>query len=146
MNLARISMLGFVAAVLALGWLVAIKSIFGTEPISIGIQVAAALLMLWARLTFGMRSFHAAANPTEGELVTSGPYAIVRNPIYAAAILFTWTGVAVHASLESVALGLVVAAGMIVRILAEEKMLRTRYGNAYADYEKCVKRLVPGIF
>ena len=146
MNLARISMLGFVAAVLALARLVAIRSIFGTEPISIGIQIAAALLMLWSRMTFGMRSFHAAANPTEGELVTKGPYAIVRNPIYAAAILFTWTGVAVHASLESIALGLVVAAGMIVRILAEEKMLRTRYGAAYADYEKRVKRLVPGVF
>ncbi len=146
MNLARVSMLGFAAAALALARLVMIKSVFATEPISIGIQVAAALFMLWARLTFGMRSFHAAANPTEGGLVTNGPYAIVRNPIYVAAILFTSTGVAVHASLESIALGVVVAVGMIVRILAEEKMLRARYGNAYADYEKRVKRLVPGVF
>lgn len=146
MNLARVSVLGFVVAVLALGRLIMIHSIFGTEPISIGIQVGAALLMVWARATFGMRSFHAAANPTEGGLVTSGPYAIVRNPIYAAVILFTWAGVAVHASVESVVLALVITAGMIVRVLAEEQLLRAHFGADYAEYAKRVKRLVPGVF
>jgi protein-S-isoprenylcysteine O-methyltransferase Ste14 len=146
MNLARLSILGFVAAVAALVGLLYTQSLFGTEPISIGLQVAAALLMVWARATFGMRSFHAAANPTDGELVTHGPYGIVRNPIYAAAILFTWAGVAAHASLVSVALGLVVAGGMLARIFSEERMLRARYGSTYAEYEKRVKRLVPGVF
>jgi protein-S-isoprenylcysteine O-methyltransferase Ste14 len=146
MSLARVSILGFAVAVAALVRLFYIQSLFGTEPISIGIQVAAGLLMVWARVTFGKRSFHAAANPTEGGLVTNGPYAFVRNPIYAAAILFTWTGVAVHLSLESAALALVMGAGMLARIFAEEKMLRPRYGAAYSEYEKRVKRLVPGVF
>lgn len=146
MSWARISLVGLVAAVLALVRLCYTNSIFGVGPISISLQVAAALLMLYARLTFGMRSFHAAANPTEGELVTHGPFAFVRNPIYAAAISFTWVGVAVHWNLENAILGLVVAAGMLVRILAEEKLLHARYGAEYAGYQKRVKRLVPWIF
>jgi protein-S-isoprenylcysteine O-methyltransferase Ste14 len=41
-----------------------------------------------ARVTFGRRSFHAAANPTAGGLVTTGPYRLIRHPIYTAACLF----------------------------------------------------------
>jgi len=41
-------------------------SLFAAIPIGIALQVLAALLMVWARLTFGLRSFHAAANPTAG--------------------------------------------------------------------------------
>jgi protein-S-isoprenylcysteine O-methyltransferase Ste14 len=146
MNSARISIVALVLSVLALARLCYTNSIFGTGPVSIGVQVAAALFMLWARWTFGMRSFHAAANPTEGKLVTSGPFAIVRNPIYTAVIVFTWAAVAVHWSVENALLGLVIAGGMLVRILAEEKMLRARYGEEYAAYERRVKRIVPLVF
>ena len=48
--------------------------------------------MVAARITFGRRSFHAAANPTEGGLVTTGPYAYIRHPIYAAILYFVWAG------------------------------------------------------
>lgn len=41
-----------------------------TRPVAIAVQVPAALLMNWARWSFGARSVHAGANPTEGGLVT----------------------------------------------------------------------------
>jgi protein-S-isoprenylcysteine O-methyltransferase Ste14 len=69
-------------------------AIFGTGPITITIQVIAALLMVWARLTFGIRSFHGTANPTAGGLVTTGPYRYIRHPIYAAILYFFWAGIA----------------------------------------------------
>src|SRR6476619_3918762 len=68
-------------------------SLIAKLPVGIAFQIAAAVLMLWARVTFGARSFHATANPTEGGLVTSGPYRFWRHPIYAAVLLFVWTGV-----------------------------------------------------
>jgi protein-S-isoprenylcysteine O-methyltransferase Ste14 len=145
MNPSRVSLLATAAAVAALVRLVWTQALFGVGPISIGVQVAAALLMLWARLTFGLRSFHAAADTTAGELVTNGPYAFVRNPIYAAVILFVWTGACAHPSVESVLLALVVFAGMLTRILMEERFLRQRY-REYADYCARVKRLVPFVF
>ncbi|MCY2959477.1 MAG: isoprenylcysteine carboxylmethyltransferase family protein [Planctomycetota bacterium] len=139
------SLLGFLVAVAAMIALVATESLFGTGPISIGIQVAAFALMAWARIVFGARSFHAAAGPTAGGLVTTGPFAFVRNPIYAAVLLFTWTGVAVHFSPLSAALGLVVLIGMLTRIHFEERSLRAHYPD-YAEYERRVKRLVPYVF
>jgi len=145
MQVKVLSIVGFTSAVFALFGLILRDSLLGVGPISIGIQVAAFALMVWARIVFGVRSFHAAANTTEGELVTSGPFAFVRNPIYTAVVLFTWTGVAVHFSAVNAALGLVVLAGMLVRIYFEEQMLRARY-PAYADYSRRVKRLVPFVF
>ncbi|HTF88143.1 MAG TPA: isoprenylcysteine carboxylmethyltransferase family protein [Planctomycetota bacterium] len=145
MNASRISLLATGAAVLGLVGLIYTGSLLGTGPVSIGLQAAAALLMIWARIVFGMRSFHAAADTTSGELVTRGPYALVRNPIYAAVILFTWAGVAVHFSLQSALLGLVVLGGMLTRILIEERFLRSRYSE-YGQYAQRVKRLVPFVF
>ena len=38
-------------------------AIVGTGPVSISLQLLGLALMIWARLTFGLRSFHYAANP-----------------------------------------------------------------------------------
>src|SRR5215813_5692154 len=80
------SLLAFALLVAVLVALVSLKAVFAVEPIGIAIQVLAVLLMIWARATFGVRSLHAAANPTGGGLVTSGPYRFLRHPIYAAVL------------------------------------------------------------
>ena len=56
-----------VAVVILVGVLVLLLrrgELLGAGPASIAFQFIAVLLMLWARVTFGRRSFHAAANPT----------------------------------------------------------------------------------
>ena len=120
-------------------------SLIAATPIGIALQVLAALLMLWARLTFGMRSFHATANPTAGGLVTSGPYRYWRHPIYAAVLLFTWTGVLAHGAaptLIDLALAAVATLMTIVRVLAEEQLLRVAMPE-YAGYADRTKRFIP---
>jgi len=64
-----------VVAAAALAWLFVIHHLIASNPILLVVQASAVLLMLWARVTFGRRSFHATANTTEGGLVTTGPYA-----------------------------------------------------------------------
>jgi|SRR5947209_1104391 len=117
-------------------------SLFGAGLVSISLQIAGLLLVLWARLTFGMRSFHFAANPTEGPLITSGPYRYIRNPIYAAVWLVSWTGIAVHWSLTNALLGLVILAALIVKIFCEELLLRHKYPE-YRNYAQRTSRLIP---
>src|SRR6476661_7587203 len=137
-----VSILATVVLMAAAAALVFRGAILGTGPVSISLQLLGLALMIWARLTFGLRSFHYAANPTQGELVTKGPYRYVRNPIYAAAWLVIWSGVAVHWSPMNGALAAFVAVTLLIRIACEEQLLRGAYPE-YADYATKTARLIP---
>jgi protein-S-isoprenylcysteine O-methyltransferase Ste14 len=137
-----VSILATVLLIAAAVALVFRGAILGTGPVSISLQLLGLALMVWARMTFGLRSFHYAANPTQGGLVTRGPYRYVRNPIYAAAWLIIWTGVAVHWSPMNGALAAVAAMLLLVRIACEEPLLRSAYPE-YAEYSRKTARLVP---
>ena len=120
-------------------------ALFSWSPITIGLQVCAGLLMLWARLTFGTRSFHAAANATEGGLVTTGPYRYIRHPIYTAIVLFVWAGAVPNWSLAIAAMAALATIGALVRMLCEEQLLVQRYPE-YASYAKVTNRMIPYLF
>jgi len=139
------SFFGLLAAVAALVTLVFRHSLFATSPIAIALQVLAALLMIWARLTFGGRSFHAGADPTEGGLVTTGPYRFFRHPIYAAIIYFVLVAVLTHPNTINLLMFLLATAGLAVRMFAEENLLVKRYPE-YADYAARTKRVIPFIW
>lgn len=143
-NAAWLSTVVVVVLLLAIVGLYFTHSLLGHDPLTIGLQVAAILLMIWARITFGLRSFHYAANPTEGGLVTTGPYRFVRHPIYAAILLFVWTGVAANWSLRAAALGLLATAMTFLRMIFEERLVRERYPE-YADYARRTRRVIPYI-
>jgi protein-S-isoprenylcysteine O-methyltransferase Ste14 len=140
-----LSLLGFLLIVIALGILLALRAVFSPKPWAIALQITAALLMLWARVTFGMRSFHADAKPTAGGLVTTGPYRYIRHPIYAAICLFVWAGVLAHLSPIAIGLGLLATIGVLVRIRCEEALVTESYPE-YRDYSARTKRLLPGLW
>jgi len=121
------------------------RSLFSPSPFAIAAQCAAVALMIWARLTFGGRSFHAAANPTEGGLVTTGPYRYIRHPIYTAACLFGWAGVVANWSAVAAALGVLLFLGALGRMLCEERLVAERYPE-YRQYASVTKRMVPYLF
>ena len=140
-----ISILGLVVMVGALIGLYKIGVLFTAQPIAIALQLIAVGLLIWSRITFGRRSFHAAANPTAGGLVTTGPYRLIRHPIYTAACLFGWGPIAVHRSLVSVALGILLLLGALLRMLCEEQLVKQKYPE-YVAYSKVTKRMVPYLF
>src|SRR3974390_3575856 len=100
-----LSLFGYLGMVGGLVWMLATKNLFSPIPTVIVLQTGSFLLFLWARFIFGRRSYHVAANPTEGGLVTTGPYTVIRHPIYAAMCVFTWAGVAGHWSRGTVVCG-----------------------------------------
>jgi len=140
-----ISILGLVVMIGALVGLYEIGVLFTAQPIAIALQLIAIGLMVWARVTFGRRSFHAAANPTVGGLVTTGPYRIIRHPIYTAACLLGWAAIVVHWSLVGVALGILLLLGALVRMRCEEHLVKQKYPE-YVEYARVTKRMVPYLF
>jgi protein-S-isoprenylcysteine O-methyltransferase Ste14 len=118
------------------------RQLFATGPVTFAVQALAVLLMVWARLSFGGRSFHAAANPTAGGIVTKGPYRFLRHPIYASTLWFLWAGFAAHVSVGTAIAVLVASGAVVVRILTEERLLVERYPE-YREYAARTKRVIP---
>lgn len=142
MNLKSASLIGYILLVIILLALVIEKSLLATGYVAIIVQIIAVLLMIWARITFGRRSFHAAANPTEGGLVTRGPYAYIRHPIYASILYFLWAGVFSHFTVITLILGVFGTVGASIRIYAEEQLVVQQYPQ-YVDYASRTKRVIP---
>lgn len=140
--LKTVSVLGYLAMIGGLVGLIALRAILSSNPLVIAVQLAALSLITWARITFGRRSFHAAANPTEGGLVTNGPYRYIRHPIYTAMCLFAAASIVAHMSTATVSCGLLMAAGSVLRIYCEEKLVIERYPE-YAQYAARTKRMIP---
>ena len=140
-----LSVAAFAVAALAIVELFLIRHLFARSPILVAVQVGAVALMVWSRLTFGARSFHAAASTSAGGLVTSGPYRYWRHPIYASIIYFVWAGEVASPTARSLAAAAVVTLALVGRMLLEESFLRTTYPE-YRDYTRRAKRLVPFLF
>ena len=143
--LKTISLLGLLLMAAGLVGLYVMRSLFSWSPATLVLQAVAIALMAWARVTLGRRSFHAAADPTAGGLVRTGPYAYIRHPIYTAACLFGLGGVVAHPTALAFALLGLMLAGGIVRMLCEERLLVEEMPG-YRDYMKTTKRMVPYVF
>ena len=140
-----LSVVAFAAMVGGLVGLLYSDALFADQPLVLALQAAAFLLMVWARITFGRRSFHAAADPLAGGLVTTGPYVYVRHPIYAAIIYFIWAGALDHFSWRVLAYAELITAGAFIRMHIEERLLVGMYPE-YRDYQARVRRIVPYIY
>ena len=143
--LRRLSVTAFAAMVAGLVALFYYGALFATHPLVIAIQVAAFALMVAARITFGRRSFHAAANPTAGGLVTTGPYGYIRHPIYAAVLYFIWAGALDHFSWPVLAYAALITAGAFTRMHIEEYLLARKYPE-YGPYKARVRRIIPFVY
>jgi protein-S-isoprenylcysteine O-methyltransferase Ste14 len=141
---AVVSLFGFLLQLASVAGLALTLSLSAWRLPVIAVQVSAFALMVWARLTFGMRSFHAEATPTAGGIVTSGPYRYVRHPIYAAILLFLLTGAAAHPSPTSALFATTAVIGTSMRIAMEERLLRQRYPE-YAAYAEKTARVIPSL-
>ena len=106
------------------------------EWFGIVLIVACILGRTWASLYIGGRK--------NDEMVTIGPYSIMRNPLYFFSIL---GAIGVGAQLGSVALALIfgalACAVFFIVVLHEEKLLLRQYGGSYRVYLSKVPRLLP---
>jgi protein-S-isoprenylcysteine O-methyltransferase Ste14 len=105
---------------------------------------AGAAFAVWSKLTLG-RWFSASFAVKSGhELVTRGPYAIVRHPMYTSLVTI---GVGLGIAWDSwvtVGFALLYAAPFWMHTAIEEQMLEAHFGDEWRAYKACVPRLVPG--
>jgi protein-S-isoprenylcysteine O-methyltransferase Ste14 len=112
------------------------------ESVGIGFQVAGTLFAIYAKVFLG-RSFGIVA--ADRGIVVGGPYRFVRHPIYLGYFVTHIGFLMANWSPRNLALYIVIYLFQILRILAEERILRE--DESYRVYcERVRYRLVPFIF
>ena len=120
------------------------------------LQAAGVAFTLWAAGALdafalaGIRQLDAplppsGVEPASGALQHTGPYGVVRHPIYLGWLLIVWaapTMTPAHALFASTS-----TAYLLIATEYEERSLRQTFGRAYDDYARRVRRkIVPGIY
>ena len=113
------------------------ESIHIIEPIGYVLLIPG--LVLW-----GTAVIQLMTGFSKGELVTTGAYGVVRNPIYSSVTFFILPAVALLTLtwvyfVPSVFL----YAGVMIFIGKEEKQLTAAFGGEYEDYMARIDRLIP---
>jgi protein-S-isoprenylcysteine O-methyltransferase Ste14 len=101
---------------------------------------------LWARAILGTNWSANVTLKQDHELIQGGPYAWTRHPIYTGLITASLGAALVAGSLRG-ALGLaLIIASFHLKMANEEGFMRERFGDAYRDYSRRVKKLVPCLY
>ncbi len=109
-----------------------------------GVTFAGILLAWWARIHIG-RLWSGAITRKEGHhIVETGPYALVRHPIYTGLIAAIFATAAAQATVTGLIGAALVASGLWLKARVEESFLTAELGaDAYAAYRRRVPMLVP---
>lgn len=117
-----------------------------SSPVVLGLGTALFLaglgLAVWARVHLGANWGMPMTQKQEPELVTSGPYRLVRHPIYTG-ILLAILGTALVVNVYWLAIGGLMGAYFIYSATVEERILTDSFPDAYPSYRAKTKMLIP---
>jgi protein-S-isoprenylcysteine O-methyltransferase Ste14 len=106
---------------------------------------AGAALRIWGTAYLGSSVVH-SAQMHGGQVVASGPYRFVRNPLYLGTWLFA-IGVAILMPPSGAIFFLVATFVFYMRlILGEEQYLAAQLGEPYMEYRRRVPRILPSLW
>lgn len=104
------------------------------------------LLSLWAITTMKLDNFNGLPDVKENaHLVTSGPYKVIRHPIYCSILLLFTPLVIDKPSAFLIIISVVQLITLVVKLNYEEKLLRNHF-EEYSSYSKHTWKLIPFIY
>ena len=107
------------------------------------VTIAGLLFAVWAREHLG-RNWSRSVTIKQGhELITTGPYAVVRHPIYTG-ILIGFLGMAIAISqVRGFIVFVLIFLAFWIKLRMEEQWMRSQFGEMYASYARQTAALVP---
>jgi len=101
------------------------------------------LFVWWARLHLGKLWSGAVTRKENHRVVDTGPYAVVRHPIYTGLLGATLVTAIAEATVPALLALAVIATGLWLKARLEEDFLRRELGDAYDAYRRRVPMLLP---
>jgi protein-S-isoprenylcysteine O-methyltransferase Ste14 len=108
-----------------------------------GIVAAGVAFSVWARLTLGRNWSAEVTFKQDHELIESGPYGLVRHPIYTGLLLMA-LGTAINYD-QAVAFAVFASlcGALWWKVRLEEQIMGNHFPDAYADYKARVRAIIP---
>lgn len=140
--------LSFEVAAVALAFALHFPLSIPRSPLRIALSIlfgCAAVILAWTSVTHLGRQFRITAGLYDDhELVTTGPYGIVRHPIYSSLLAILLCTLALLTPLQWAAVSLgVFIAGTEIRVSTEDGLLASRFGERFHRYRSSVSAYLP---
>jgi protein-S-isoprenylcysteine O-methyltransferase Ste14 len=144
----RVLTLAAIVMMLMSYWPVTWGALWATPPAlgwAMFLLVVLGLAFTWtARLHLGPLWSSTSAPTEDHRIVDTGPYGIVRHPVYAGLLLAVIAAAVERGRIEAIAAALVLIAAVSLRAKLEERFLRRDLGDAaYSAYRARVPMLIP---
>jgi protein-S-isoprenylcysteine O-methyltransferase Ste14 len=145
MNLIR-STIFVVVQFACLGLIAATGPLIPANPLLLIIEMAGIGLGVWAVLAMGPGNVNIAPDPLgHAQLVTRGPYRLIRHPMYLA-LLITCLPLLIHFFTPlRLAIWLLLLVDLLFKLHYEEGLLVAKF-EAYAEYQKRSRKLIPFMY
>jgi protein-S-isoprenylcysteine O-methyltransferase Ste14 len=114
-----------------IGWLLA------------GLVICGFLFTWWARIHLGQLWSSSVTRKEHHHVVDTGPYAIVRHPIYTGLLIAIVGTMLLRGTILTLTGSALIIAGIYVKARVEEEFLRQQLGESYDAYARHVPMLVP---
>lgn len=102
--------------------------------IGVALIIVAFIIFIWALVSFRDSWRIGIDEKTPGELITTGIFAVSRNPIFIFIDLYFIGTFLINGAVIFLIFAAVVVIGLHYQIIQEEKFLAKAYGQAYQDY------------
>ncbi len=120
-------------------WYLPYKTVWPT----IGLIAIGFAFAWWARIWLGALWSGQVTKKENHRVVDTGPYRIVRHPIYTGILLSVYATMALKGTVLSLAAAVIITIGLWMKARLEERFLREDLGAAYDAYRARVPMLMP---
>jgi protein-S-isoprenylcysteine O-methyltransferase Ste14 len=114
--------------------------------VAIALTLAGFGLAIWARLHLGGNWSATVTVKRNHTLVRTGPYAVVRHPIYSGVSVSALGLALLNGDVRSVVAICFVVLGWRMKFRLEEKFMEEEFGDEYREYKRHVKALIPSVW
>jgi protein-S-isoprenylcysteine O-methyltransferase Ste14 len=117
----------------------------GLRWLGFAIGLVSISFLVWTELELGRQFSPQLQLRQEHQLITAGPYAYIRHPLYTAIDGFGLALALVSANWFFVAFFILCLVGLWFRVPKEEQMLLDQFGEEYKVYMECTGKFLPKV-
>lgn len=121
-------------------------SVLSSNWLLLAIQVTGIAVGIWAIMVMKPMKVSVFPEPKpEAELLKSGPYQLIRHPMYTAILLTCFPIVVDRFAILDILVFCVLLVNQVIKLNYEERLLRAKFQD-YEDYSKSTWRLIPFVY